>query len=46
MMKSPRLKGVVKRILIWQWVRQNVYFKRLEEVDSYFYCKARGGSDG
>ncbi len=46
MMKSPQLKGVVKRILIWQWVSQRIYFKRLEEIDSYFYSNSKGGRNG
>lgn len=46
MKKTPRMKGLMERILTWQWVRQRVYFTRLEEIDSYFYSNARGGKGG
>lgn len=42
-MKTPLRKGVIERMLVWMWDRQEPYRRCLEKIDSYFYTNSIGG---
>jgi len=40
---APQRKGMIERVLIWMWDRQESYRRQLEKIDSYFYGNSFGG---